>query len=50
MYFNTKNINLNKKGELSHCVPHTVHCETVLFFPIDNIIFRIIIYLLNENK
>ena len=52
MHFNRKKINLNKKCELSHCVPHTVHSETVglLFFPINNIIFRIIIYLLNQNK
>ena len=39
-----------KKCELSHCVPHTVQSETVLFFPIHNIIFRIIIYLFNQNK
>ena len=41
---------LIKKSELSHCVPHAVHSETVLFFPINNIIFRIIIYLFNQNK
>ena len=45
MYFNRKKINL-----LSQCVPHTVHSETVLIFPINNIIFRIIIYLFNQNK
>ena len=51
MYFNRKKkINLNKKCELPHCVPHTVHSETVLFFPINNNIFRIIVYLFNQNK
>ena len=44
-YFSRKKINLNKKCELSHYVPHTVHSETVLFFPINNIIYRIIIYI-----
>ena len=48
-HFNRKEINLNKKCELSHCVPHTVHSETVLFFPINNIIFRKVIYLFNQN-
>ena len=28
--------------ELSHCVPHTVHSKTLLFFPINDDIFRII--------
>ena len=37
MYFNRQKINLNEKCELSHCVPHTVYSETVLFFPINNI-------------
>ena len=50
MYFNRKKINLNKKCELSHCVPHTVHSETVLFVLINNIIFRIIIYAINLVK
>ena len=50
MYFNRKKINLNKKFELYQCVPHKVHSETVLFFPINNVSFRIIIYLLNQNK
>ena len=50
MYFNRKKINSNKKCELSQCVPHTVLSETVLFFPINNIIFRIIIYIFNKNK
>ena len=44
MYFNRKKINLNKKCELSHYVTPRVHSETVLFFSINNIIFRIIIY------
>ena len=48
--FYMKKINLNKKCELSHYVPHTVHSETEFFFPINNIIFRIIIYLFNQNK
>ena len=47
MYFNRKKINLNKKCELSHCVPHTVHTETLLFFPINIIIIiRMIMYFL----
>ena len=50
MYLNRKKINLNKKCELSHCVSHTVHSKTALFFPINNIIFSIIIYLFNQNK
>ena len=44
-----KNINQNKKCELSHRVPNTVHSETV-FFSINNIIFGIITHLFNQNK
>ena len=47
--FQQKKNTLNKKWELSHCVSHTVHSKTVLFFPI-NIIFRIIMYLFSQNK
>ena len=50
MHFNRKKKKLNKKCDLCHCVPHTIHIETVLFFPMNNIIFRIIIYLFNQNK
>ena len=35
---------------LYNSVVLTVHCETVLFCPVNNIIFRIIIYWFNRNK
>ena len=44
-----KKITLNKNVNCL-CIPHAAHSETLLFFPINNIIFRIIIYLFNQNK